>query len=131
MKKRYEYGGEVDIPRFRGVRTGSGGTLTTEDGMPVLSAGYDDEETTQALKNAARRSRGEASDKPFSPLRRSPKALQRLLSQLLQTPEQREEAEEKNKTFMDAFLRGGKKKGGSVTRGDGIAKKGKTRGRYI
>jgi predicted RNA-binding Zn ribbon-like protein len=131
MKKRYENGGEVDIPRFKAVRSGTGEVVTTEDGTPVLSAGYDDPETIAAYKEAARRSRGLQMDKSFSPLRRSPTGLRRLLSRLLRTSEQQEEAEEKDKTFMDAYLRGGKKKGGSVTRGDGIAKRGKTRGRYI
>jgi hypothetical protein len=112
--------------------------VTTEDGTPVLSAGYDDPETTAAYKEAARRSeettrraRGLQMDQPFLPLRRSSTGLRRLLGRLLRTSEQQEEAEKKDKAFTDAYFSNGKKKGGSVTRGDGIAKRGKTRGRYI
>jgi len=128
MKKRkFENGGSTDeyVPRFRAIKSGDG-ALTTEDGMPVLSAGYDTEDerlTEKTLAKAAEKSRPRMYQ-PYETL--VPGKESRLAKFIKSLIRQKPSA----RRVTDEELRG-YKKGGSVTRGDGIAKRGKTKGRYI
>jgi len=148
MKKRkFEGGGSTDdgITRKRGLRSGTGELVLDSQGMPILTVGEPDKDTEDAIAKAKLRG---GSDTPstkrrnflsrlFGPRRKSFfEEYGNLAKQNLEdraTFDAREvEREIRPKVGAPFAPRDSNfKKGGSVTRGDGIAKRGKTKGRYI
>ena len=145
MKKRkFENGGSTDdgITRKRGLRSGTGELVLDSQGMPILTVGEPDKETEDAIAKAQNR--------PFEALtpgkesrlakfirsfmKRRPPASDVTSEKMRQEVRKAKDLPEFDYTPIDVSkmprLRGFKK-GGSVTRGDGIAQRGKTKGRYI
>jgi len=157
MKKRkFENGGSTNdgIVRKRGLRReGTNELVLDSEGMPILTVGEPDTETEAAIAKATAKATEKSRPRmgqPFGELvpgkesglakfirsfmKRRPPASDVTSEKMRQEVRKTEDLPDFNYTPIDVSkmprLRG-YKKGGSVTRGDGIAKRGKTKGRYI
>jgi len=151
MKKRkFEDGGPTNdgIVRKRGLRReGTNELVLDSRGMPILTVGEEDQDTKDAIAKAEAMMGAQS-----APLTKRRGFLSRLFGprkrSLLEEYDLEKQNREDETSFVEREVENEKKrrpivrapfaprdsnlkKGGSVTRGDGIAKRGKTKGRYI